>query len=214
MIGAFTIAIDGPAAAGKGTIARRLAAHFDCAHLDTGLLYRAVGLQTLSAGNGIIDPGMAEIVAARLTPEHLQGDLRTPTAARAASKVATLPAVRGALLAFQRRFARRPGGAILDGRDIGTVVCPDAEVKFFVTASDAVRARRRFEELSGKGHDTTLAAVAADLAQRDARDAGRDTAPMIAADDAHLLDTTELDIDAAVARAVTHVNERIEQGRD
>lgn len=211
----FTIAIDGPAAAGKGTIARALAEHFGCAHLDTGMLYRAVGIKTLDQGRGTIDPIVAQEIAKRLSEDDLnRTDLRSQLASRAASRVATDPDVRAALLDFQRQFAKRAGGAVLDGRDIGTVICPDADVKFFVTASDAVRAKRRFDELVSKGTDTTLDRVANDLAQRDARDASRDAAPMVAADDAVLLDTTELDIDAAVAKAVAVINKRIEQGRD
>lgn len=215
MKGHLTIAIDGPAAAGKGTIARELAAHFGCAHLDTGMLYRAVGAMALEHGRGTIDPIVAQEIAKRLTEDDLnRDDLRTPRASRAASRVATDPAVRKSLLDFQRKFARRKGGAVLDGRDIGTVICPDADVKFYVTASDEVRARRRYEELIAKGTDTTLGSVAADLAARDARDASREAAPMVAAEDAHLLDTTELAIDAAVAQAVAVINKRIEQGRD
>jgi len=210
----FTIAIDGPAAAGKGTIARAIAAHFGFAHLDTGMLYRAVGVKTLELGRGTIDPVTARDVATNLSQDDLErDDLRSQMASRAASRVATDPGVRAALLEFQHKFARRDGGAVLDGRDIGTVICPDADVKFFVTASDTVRAQRRYAELIGKGVDTTLDRVANDLAQRDARDASRDAAPMVAATDAHLLDTTELDIDAAVANAVAVINKRIEQGR-
>ena len=154
-------------------------------------------------------------LAKRLSDEDLaRDDLRSQMASRAASQVAVDPGVRAALLEFQRDFAKRRGGAVLDGRDIGTVICPDADVKFFVTASDEIRAKRRFEELISKGTDTTLERVAYDLAQRDARDASRDAAPMIAAEDAVLLDTTELDIDAAVAKAVAVINKRIEQGRD
>ncbi len=211
----FTVAIDGPAAAGKGTIARAIAAHFGFAHLDTGMLYRAVGIKTLMRGRGTIDPLVAESMALELTPEDLaRDDLRTQMASRAASRVATNPNVREALLKFQHEFARREGGAVLDGRDIGTVICPDADVKFYVTATDEVRAKRRFDELIAKGTDTSLARVADDLAQRDERDASRDAAPMVAADDAHLLDTTELDIDAAVAKAVAVITKRIEQGRN
>lgn len=188
--------------------------HFGFPHLDTGMLYRAVGLKTMHRGRGVIAEATAVQVAATLNEKDLaRDDLRTPRASRAASKVAVIPAVRETLLAFQRSFARRKGGAVLDGRDIGTVICPEAEVKFFVTASDDVRAQRRFEELIAKGTDTTLEAVAADLAIRDARDAERETAPMTAADDAVLLDTTELSIDRAVAEAVAVIEKRIEQGR-
>lgn len=210
----FTVAIDGPAAAGKGTISKAVAERFGFAHLDTGTIYRAVGLKTLHLGRGVISAGPATRVAENLRPEDLdRDDLRTPRAARAASKVAVIPEVRAALLAFQRSFARRAGGAVLDGRDIGTVICPDAEVKLYVTASDMVRARRRFEELTAKGIETSLAQVSADIASRDARDASRDAAPMKPAADAHLLDTSELSIDAAVAHAAVVIEKRIEQGQ-
>jgi len=209
----FTVAIDGPAAAGKGTISKAVARHFNFAHLDTGLLYRAVGVITLDRGRGVIDPIVAEEMAKRLTEEQLvREDLRSPRVARAASKVAALPGVRAALLEFQKTFARRAGGAVLDGRDIGTVICPDADVKLFVTASDEVRAKRRFDELTDKGTDTTLAAVLHDLQARDARDAGREDAPMVQASDAVLLDTTKLDIDAAVAEAVALIQNRLDEG--
>jgi cytidylate kinase len=206
----FTVAIDGPAAAGKGTIGRAVAARFGFAHLDTGLLYRAVGVQALTDGRGVIDPHWAAELARRLQPEDLaRGDLRTAMAGQAASKVAALPDVRAALLDFQRRFARRDDGAVLDGRDIGTVICPEAEAKLFVTASDEVRAARRWAEL-GRG---SVQDVLADLQARDARDAARDVAPMKAATDALLLDTTDMSIDAAVAEAVAYVESRIRAGR-
>ena len=210
----FTVAIDGPAAAGKGTISRSVADQFGFAHLDSGLLYRAVGIKTLNLGRGVIDPVAAEEIAKRLTPDDLaRDDLRTSLAARAASKVAVLPNVRAALLDFQRKFARRNGGAVIDGRDIGTVICPEAEVKLFVTASDDIRAKRRFEELSTDNPELKLETVLNDIRARDKRDAERDTSPMVAADDAVLLDTSELSIDAAVAEAVAIINKRIEQGR-
>ncbi|MCZ7676658.1 MAG: cytidylate kinase [Roseovarius sp.] len=193
---AFTVAIDGPAAAGKGTIGKAVAAHFGFAHLDTGLLYRAVARHMLD--------GTDPIVAARgLRTEDLDTEgLRTPEVARAASRVAAMPEVRRALVDFQRAFARRGGGAVLDGRDIGTVICPEAEVKLFVTATDAVRAGRRHRELVGTGHEVSLEEVAQDLRQRDARDSARADAPLRPADDAVVLDTSKLDIDAAVARAI------------
>ena len=207
----FTVAIDGPAAAGKGTIARAVALKFDFAHLDTGLLYRAVGKRALNMGRGVIDEGVAELVARELKESDLEQEgLRTVMVSRAASRVAAMPGVRSALLDFQKKFAKREGGAVLDGRDIGTVICPDADVKLFVTATDATRARRRFEELIAGGKETTLDQVQTDLRIRDARDAERDTAPMRQAEDAHLLDTTELTIDAAVAKAA----ELIEQALD
>jgi cytidylate kinase len=196
---AFTIAIDGPAAAGKGTIGRALAAHFGFAHLDTGLLYRATGRRMLTG----LDPVEA---AQSLRAEDLDADdLRTPDVSQAASRVAAIPEVRQALLDFQRAFARRAGGAVLDGRDIGTVICPEAEVKLYVTAADAERARRRHVELSGKGHDVTLEEVAQDLRDRDARDSARATAPLKPAEDAVLLDTSEMTIEEATARAIAIV---------
>jgi cytidylate kinase len=205
----FTVAIDGPAAAGKGTIARAVAASFGLAHLDTGLLYRAVGVQALDDGRGVIDPHWAAELARRLGPKDLEHPaLRSGRAGQAASKVAALPEVRAALLDFQRRFARREGGAVLDGRDIGTVICPEAEAKLFVTASDTVRAERRRAELGAPSFEGVLA----DLRARDARDAARDTAPMVRAADALLLDTTDLTIDAAVAEAVAYVRSRLPGG--
>ena len=168
----------------------------------------------MDAGKGVIDPVVAEMVAARLEIGDLKADgLRTSLASRAASKVAAIPGVRAALLDFQRKFAGRRGGAVLDGRDIGTVICPDADVKLFVTASDAVRARRRHAELNAAGSGLTLEQVMADLKSRDERDAARDTAPMVMAEDAHLLDTTELSIDAAVAEAAALIEKKMGQGR-
>ncbi|WP_049644160.1 (d)CMP kinase [Candidatus Rhodobacter oscarellae] len=199
---AFTVAIDGPAAAGKGTISRAVSAHFGLAHLDTGLLYRAVGRKALRGG----DPVAA---AQALAPEDLQGDLRTAEIAQAASRVAAIPQVRQALVEFQRQFARRDGGAVLDGRDIGTVICPEAEAKLFVTASVEVRAERRFLELVAKDPSVSRESVLADVVARDTRDAERDTAPMAAAADAVVLDTSEMSIDAAVAAAVELVERRM-----
>lgn len=195
----LTVAIDGPAASGKGTIARAVAAHFGFAHLDTGLLYRAVGRRVLA--------GEEPVAAARaLVAEDLEGDdLRGPAVAQEASKVAAIPEVRAALVDFQRAFAARSGGAVLDGRDIGTVICPDAPVKLFVVASDEVRAERRWKELCARGVDVTRQEVLADLRDRDARDSARATAPLRAADDAILLDTTRMTIDEAVAAAVAAV---------
>ncbi|WP_108484584.1 (d)CMP kinase [Oceaniglobus ichthyenteri] len=199
---AFTVAIDGPAASGKGTVSRQVAAHFGFAHLDTGLLYRAVGRQMLAGA----DP----IEAARtLSPRDLErDDLRDSDAAQAASRVAVIPEVRAALLTFQRAFARRAGGAVLDGRDIGTVICPDAEAKLFITASDDIRAQRRFAELSESGAITSFDAVLADLRQRDTRDQARATAPLKPADDAILIDTSQMSIDEAVAQAVKIITQR------
>ena len=207
---AFTVAIDGPAAAGKGTVARAVAAHFGFAHLDTGLLYRAVGMATLDAARGVIDENMAVTMAKTLSETDLaRDDLRSARAGQAASKVAAIPEVRSALLKFQQDFARREGGAVLDGRDIGTVICPNAEVKLFVTASDAVRAQRRFAELSATNPALTVAQVAGDLAQRDARDAERVIAPLQPADDAELLDTSTLSIAAAIQSAIATVQKRL-----
>jgi CMP/dCMP kinase len=191
----FTVAIDGPAAAGKGTIARALAAHFGFAHLDTGLLYRAVGAK-----------GGDPIAAARtLSADDLvRDDLRTGAAGQAASRVAVIPEVRAALVEFQRHFARSGGGAVLDGRDIGTVICPEADVKFYVTASAKVRAHRRWQELGG---DERL--ILAEVTERDARDSARPVAPLLAAEDAIVLDTSEMTIEQAVARAITDVARKI-----
>ena len=199
----FTIAIDGPAAAGKGTISKAVAAHFAMAHLDTGLLYRAVGAQMLQGADPLV-------AAQSLRPEDLDAaNLRSPEVALAASQVAVMAEVRAELLAFQRGFARREGGAVLDGRDIGTVICPKAEVKLFVTASAEVRARRRHQELVAGGTQIDFDQVHADVTTRDARDAERAEAPMIAAVDAVVIDTSNLTIDAAIAVAVSIVQEGI-----
>jgi cytidylate kinase len=191
----FTVAIDGPAAAGKGTISRAVADRFGFAHLDTGALYRAVGVK-----------GGDPVVAAQtLTPEDLaREDLRTLEAGQAASSVAVIPEVRAALLEFQRRFARRKGGAVLDGRDIGTVICPEAEVKLYVTASPEIRAHRRWLELGGDE-----AEVLAQVKDRDARDMGRADAPLRPAEDAVEIDTSTMTIDEAVARAIALVAARL-----
>ena len=208
----FVVAIDGPAAAGKGTIAKAVAVSFGFAHLDTGLLYRAVGKKALDQGHGVLDAGVAALVAGELTQADLEADgLRGAVVARTASKVAAIPEVRKALLGFQRRFAACEGGAVLDGRDIGTVICPDADVKLFVVASDETRARRRLNELLGRGEDTTYGQVLADLRSRDARDAGRDDAPTRQAEDSHLLDTTELAIDAAVDKATRIIEQALDR---
>ena len=199
----FTVAIDGPAAAGKGTISRALAEHFQMAHLDTGLLYRAVGKRTL-LGEDAID------AAKGLIPEDLAADgLRTVEVAQAASIAAAIPEVRAALVEFQRGFAARPGGAILDGRDIGTVICPQADVKLFVTASDLVRAERRYLELAAKGSEESREDVLTAVRDRDARDAERATAPMKPAFDATLLDTSEMAIQDAVSAAIDIVSKAL-----
>ncbi len=201
------IAIDGPAAAGKGTLARRLAAALGLAYLDTGLLYRAVGRRVLDAGGSPSDAVAAEAAARALTPADLErDDLRGPEADRASSLVATVPAVRAALLDFQRGVAQR--GAVLDGRDIGTVVVPDAPMKLFVTADLAARARRRWLELQDRGVATPLLQVEAELKARDMQDARRAAAPLAAAADAVVLDTTALDADAAFAMALQFVRNR------
>ena len=198
----FAVAIDGPAASGKGTISRAVAAHFGFEHLDTGLLYRAVGRRMLEGEDAVA-------AAEALRPEDLRDEgLRTPAVAQAASKAAAVPAVRAALTDFQRAFARRDGGAVLDGRDIGTVICPDAEAKLFVIASAEVRARRRYEELSGKGEDVTPAQVLEDLRVRDERDMNRSDAPLKAAEDAITLDTTDMSIADAVAKAISLIEAR------
>ncbi|MGX9847976.1 (d)CMP kinase [Limimaricola litoreus] len=195
----FTVAIDGPAAAGKGTVGRAVAAHFGFAHLDTGLLYRAVGALVLK--------GAEPVAAARgLVPEALeQPGLRSPEVAQAASEVAVIPEVRAALLDFQRGFARREGGAVLDGRDIGTVICPEAEAKLFVTASAEARAGRRLAELVEAGHEASFDGVLTDVHARDRRDSERAEAPLRPAEDAYVLDTSDLSIEAAVAQAVARV---------
>ena len=209
----FTVAIDGPAAAGKGTIGRAVAERFGFAHMDTGLLYRAVGLKALEAGGDIRESDAVDL-ARGLVPSDLdRPGLRADAVARAASQVAAMSEVRRALGDFQRDFARREGGAVLDGRDIGTVICPEAEVKLFVTASAEERAQRRQRELVQAGHAATYDEVLADVRERDARDAERSDAPMLQAPDAHLLDTTELAIDAAVARATEIVGQALDRKR-
>ena len=191
----FTVAIDGPAAAGKGTIGRALAARFGFAHLDTGLLYRAVGAlggDPVAAARGLSSADLA------------RDDLRSLAAGQAASVVAVIPEVRAALVDFQRRFARAEGGAVLDGRDIGTVICPEAEVKLYVTASAEVRAHRRWLEVGGDA-----ARVLAEVIERDARDMGRVEAPLKPAENAVMIDTSELPIEAAIAAAVAIVEARL-----
>jgi len=197
----FTVAIDGPAASGKGTIGRAVADTFGFAHLDTGLLYRATG--------ALVVEGAEPVAAAQaLSPAVLaRPDLRGEAAGRAASEVAAIPEVRAALLKFQRDFARAEGGAVLDGRDIGTVVCPEAEVKLFVTASAEVRAERRWKEERAGGGTASLEEILADIRDRDARDRARAAAPLRPAVDAVMLDTSTLSIDEAVARALALVRE-------
>lgn len=198
----FIIAVDGPAASGKGTLSKRLAKHFGLSHLDTGLLYRAVGHAVLSTGGDLSDPDTSATVAKSVDLDALDADtLAQHYVGEAASQVAAHPPVRAALLDAQRSFAQRLPGAVLDGRDIGTVVCPDATAKLFVTASLQARAERRYAQAKEQSPNVLLADVTADLAKRDARDAGRADAPMAQAPDALLLDTTNLGIDAAFEHA-------------
>ena len=208
------IAIDGPAAAGKGTLARRLAAHLDFAFLDTGLIYRATGMKVVRAGGDPSDVAAAEAAARSLSPEDMAAPgLRDDEAAQAASKVAAIPGVRAALLEFQRGFAHSPPdgkkGAVLDGRDIGTVVCPDAPAKLFVTARTEIRAERRLKELQERGLPAIYAAVLRDMKERDARDSNRGVAPLEPAKDALLLDTSDLDAEAVFAEALSFVQSRM-----
>ena len=199
----FTIAIDGPAAAGKGTISKAVAAHFVKAHLDTGLLYRAVGAQVIAGS----DPLKA---AQCLQTKDLQRpDLRSAEVAQAASQVAVNADVRAELLEFQRRFARRDGGAVLDGRDIGTVILPDAEVKLFVTADATIRAQRRYKELLEGGFTTSFEQVLSDVLARDTRDRGRATAPMVVAADAVVINTSDMSMETAIAAAISAVQKGI-----
>jgi cytidylate kinase len=206
------IAIDGPAASGKGTLAKRIAQHFGLAHLDTGLLYRAVARDVRKQGQALDDVAAATAAAGNLDPATLDDPaLRDPGLGEAASIVARIPQVREAILAYQRDFAHRPEGAVLDGRDIGTVVCPDADVKLYVTASPEVRAERRHREKIGRGEAATYEAVLEDIRRRDERDAGRDVSPMRPAEDAFLLDTSNLDIEAAFDTAVGVISRKVAQ---
>ena len=197
------IAIDGPSAAGKGTLAKRLAAHFDLPHLDTGLLYRAVGWMAEQSGRP-----PAEIAAALEASDLANPELRTDRAGQAGSKVAAIPEVRTNLLNFQKKFAYQASGAVLDGRDIGTVICPDAAIKLFVTASPEARAERRYRELREGGADTIKPRVLAEMAERDRRDSERAAAPLKAAPDAYLLDTSDMDADAAFAAALAFITRK------
>nr|WP_205619230.1 (d)CMP kinase [Neomegalonema perideroedes] len=208
------VAVDGPAASGKGSLARRMAQKLGYAHLDTGLIYRAVGVKLIEAGG---DLARAPEIAAALAPEDLaRADLRSAEAGSAASRVAVIPEVRAALLDWQRRFAHRPpygaAGAVLDGRDIGTVVCPEAPAKIFVVADPMVRAERRWRELRETDPSADLKTILEDLLLRDARDSARAAAPLKQADDALLLDTTNLTIDEAVAQALSFAAPRLSGG--
>ena len=203
------IAVDGPAASGKGTIARAIAAQFGLPHLDSGLLYRAVGLNVVLHGG---DPSTVRdaLAACRFSKAILDDpEIRNEAVSQAASIVSAHPEVRAALLEHQRSFARQPGGAVLDGRDIGTVIAPEANAKLYVTASAQVRAQRRFDELIARGQDVIFSHVLADIAARDARDIGRTAAPLARAADADLLDTSNMDIDEAVRRAIVLVEARV-----
>ena len=195
----FVIAVDGPAASGKGTVAARLAATYGLPFLDTGLLYRAVGIKVLDAGGSLDDEAAAETAARALDANGLSDDPRLTTgeAGEAASRVAGYQGVRAALLDLQQAFASQPGGAVLDGRDIGTVIAPDAPAKLFITATPETRATRRWKQLTARGDDITFDDMLADIVRRDQRDAGRGSAPMVQAEDAVLLDTTEMDIETA-----------------
>jgi cytidylate kinase len=207
------IAIDGPAASGKGTLGKRLASHYGLRHLDTGLIYRAVAKTLLDAGHSPEDRAQARAAAEALDPRRFgEATLKAQPVGDAASLVSAIPEVRGVVLAFQRDFGRTPPGAVLDGRDIGTVIFPDADVKIFVTASPEVRARRRAAELEQAGNRVDEAEVLADIRRRDQRDATRAIAPLKPAPDAHLLDTTHLDIDAAF-RAAVDIVEAVRAGR-
>ena len=207
------VAVDGPTASGKGTIARALAAHYGLPHLDTGLLYRAVGRQVLLDGGDPDDGGDA--LAACAFPDSLLADpeLRSEATGGLASRVSVHASVREALYERQRSFALQPGGAVLDGRDIGTVIAPDADVKLYVTASLEARAQRRWLEMQARGDSRSLAEIEADLRRRDERDRSRTEAPLRAADDAIVLDTTGLDRDAAVAAAIAAVQARAAAGK-
>ena len=207
------IAIDGPAASGKGTLGKRLATHYGLRHLDTGLIYRAVAKALIDAGRSPNDVAAAATAAKTLDPSHFDEiALKAHSISEAASIVSAIPQVRAALLSFQRDFAAKPPGAVLDGRDIGTVICPNADVKVYVTATPEVRARRRAAEYKAQGRNIDEADVLADIRKRDQRDQNRAAAPLKQAPDAHLLDTTHLDIDAAI-RAAIDIVEATRAGR-
>ena len=203
----YVVAIDGPAAAGKGTVSKAVAEHFGFAHLDTGLLYRVVGRVALeNVGPSLDEAGVISLLTKVTEADFKRDDLRTAAVAQAASKVAVIPEVRSALIDFQRKFAARAGGAVLDGRDIGTVICPDADVKLFVTAVAEVRAQRRYEELLGRGEKTAYETVLENVKVRDARDSERAVAPLVAAEDAITIDTSEMSIKTAISVAIAAIN--------
>ncbi|NBT22690.1 MAG: (d)CMP kinase [Methylocystaceae bacterium] len=205
----FVIAIDGPAASGKGTLARRLAEYYKLPHLDTGLLYRATACALIDEGLSLEDALAAEEAARGLSLNEFDPErLRSREIGEASSVVASIPAVRAALIEMQQNFAARPEGAVLDGRDIGTVICPNARIKIFVTASPETRAQRRALELAGRGEPADYNLILEDVRKRDARDSARQTAPLKQAPDAILIDTTELDKDAVFARALKIVDQR------
>lgn len=209
----FTVAIDGPAASGKGTIAQAVSDKFGFAYLDTGLLYRVVAKKLLEANKAVSGRNAAAFARSIKIEELSAPGLRTPEVSREASRVAAMPELREALIGLQRAFAEQEGGAVLDGRDIGTVVCPHAEVKLFVTANEDVRARRRHKELLEAGEEITLSDVLKDLQSRDERDSSRRCAALRRADDAVLLDTSELTIGFAVTKAVAAIEKRIVAGQ-
>ncbi len=207
------IAIDGPAASGKGTLGKRLAHHYGYRHLDTGVIYRAVAFALLEAGSDLGNEALAVAAAMELDPEKFGNPvLKTQKVGDAASVVSAIPKVREVLVNFQRQFAADPPGAVLDGRDIGTVICPDADVKIFVVADPHVRARRRTLEALGRGEAADEAAVLADILKRDERDRNRASAPLKAASDAYLLDNSQLDIESGV-RAAIDIVEAVRAGR-
>ena len=206
MSNTFIVAIDGPAASGKGTLGRRLSRELGLPHLDTGLTYRAVAHELIRSDQPLDDESIAVEAALRVDLAKLdRATLSDHAVGNAASKVAAMPAVRRTLVELQRNFAASPPGAVMDGRDIGTVVCPDADVKLYVTASPQERAKRRWKEMQDKGQDADYDEILEDIAARDARDMGRADSPLRPADDAHLLDTSQMDIETAFQRAMTFV---------